>query len=70
MNSNLKCENPGTIEYTITATMTAAQWEVVRERLYRSRPDNYDGHSPAGQLINSIDSLLRQVNQVFVPRET
>jgi hypothetical protein len=61
MNFRLKCENPGEIEYTITATMTADQWERVREALDKAQI--YYG--PTGELIKNINNLLAQARKIY-----
>jgi hypothetical protein len=73
MNFRLKCEKPGEIEYTITATMTAAQWEQVRERIEATRPNHFDGYEPAGRLVDAINDLLAQARKIYwpsIPAET
>lgn len=63
----LKCEKPEKISYTITATMTAEEWETVRERLKASAPEHYDGYEPTGKFISMIDDLLAQARKVYWP---
>ncbi len=59
MTSRLKCENPGSIEYTMTITMTADEWEKLREQLNTAWP--------SGALGREITSLLAQARRIYWP---
>lgn len=65
MNFRLKCENPGKIEFTIIATLTADQWETIREALYK------DGkfYGPTGELIDAINDVLSQARKIYWPAD-
>lgn len=65
MNFRLKCENPGKIEFTIIATLTADQWETIREALHK------DGkfYGPTGELIDAINSVLSQARKIYWPAD-
>lgn len=67
MNFRLKCEKPGEIEFTLTATMTADQWEHLRETLHKA-PGSYSG--PAGALTGAIDDLLSQARKIYWPADS
>lgn len=62
MNFRLKCEKPGDIQYTLTATMSAEEWERVREFLDKSSPPSFE---PAGVLRNAISDLLAQARKIY-----
>lgn len=64
MNFRLKCEKPESIEYTITATMTAGEWEQIRETLDKGGASYY---GPAGKLVSSIKDMLTQARQTYWP---
>lgn len=66
MEFRLKCEKPGDILYTLTATMTADQWEKVRERLQEANAPCFE---PGGQLIDAINNLLTQARRIYWPAE-
>ena len=67
MDFRLKCEKPGEILYTLTATMTADQWEKVRERLDAANAPPYE---PAGQLTSAITNLLSQARRIYWPMQS
>lgn len=64
MQTRLKCEKPGEIEYTLTITMKADEWEKLRDQLdkvpYRAWP--------ASNLISDITDLLAQARKIYWPR--
>ena len=64
MDFRLKCEKPGEILYTLTATMTADEWEKVRERLDKGDTPYYE---PGGKLVNAISNLLSQARKIYWP---
>lgn len=64
MRSRLKCEKPGEIEFTLTVTMTADEWERLRDQLDASSLG--DSH-PSWQLKRSIDDLLAQARKIYWP---
>lgn len=64
MNFRLKCEKPGEIEFTLTATMTADQWESVRDSLAKVVKG-----AAACELSRSIDSLLAQARRIYWPSD-
>jgi hypothetical protein len=64
MKSRLKCEKPEQIEYTITMTATAEQWEQIRDDLEGAR-----FHGPAGALRSQITNLLAQARKNYWPEE-
>lgn len=66
MKFRLKCESPADIEFTLMATMTAGQWEQVRERLDKGETKGYE---PAGQLISAINDLLAQARKIYWAKE-
>lgn len=60
MNFRMKCEHPEAIEYTMTITMTAGEWEQVRSQL--------DGASiswPGSVLVGRINDLLAQARKIY-----
>lgn len=67
MQFRLKCEKPGEIEYTLTATMTAAEWEKVRERLDAGNTPYYE---PGGKLVSAISDLLAQARKIYWPESS
>lgn len=56
MNCKLNCTNPEEIEYTITMTATAKEWEMVRD-IMNVRTDTV--------LTSTISDLLKQANKTF-----
>lgn len=64
MECRLRCEKPGDIEFTMTVTMKAKDWEALRDQFDRipgPRP------WPASTLISNIDDLLAQARKLFWP---
>lgn len=66
MEFRLKCEKPGEIVYTLTATMTADEWEKVRENLTEGNAAYYE---PGGKLKNAITDLLAQARKIYWPND-
>lgn len=66
MQCRLKCENPADIEYTVTITMKAGDWEKLREQLDASQLST---SYPSWTLIREIDDLLRQARKIYWPKE-
>ena len=64
MEFRLRCEKPEEIVYTITATMTAKEWEEIRESLDASKAPHWH---PAGKLINAITDVLAQARKIYWP---
>lgn len=60
MRARLKCENPDEIEYTVTLTMTAKEWELLRAHL-----DAAKLAWPASWLTNQINDLLAQARKIY-----
>lgn len=65
MNFRLKCENPGKIEFTLVATMTADEWEQVREALSGNQCQ-----WPQIKLVGAINDLLAQARRIYWPADT
>ena len=65
MDCRLKCEKPGEILYTLTVTMTASEWERLREQL-REGKNSYC--YPAQGLVDYIDDLLGQARKIYWPQ--
>lgn len=61
MEARLKCEKPEDIVYTVTLTMTARDWEILRNQL--------SVQWPSGQLYRAINNLLAQARKVYWPEE-
>lgn len=57
MKALLKCENPETIVYSMTITMTAKEWENLREQL--------QAKWPSSRLSSSITDLLAQARRIY-----
>ena len=57
MKTRLKCENPESIVYTMTITMTAKEWEDLREQLQQKWPSS--------RLSSSITDLLAQARKIY-----
>lgn len=66
MDFRLKCEKPGEILFTLTATMTADEWEKVRERLDCSGTPYFE---PGGKLRSAINNLLGQARRIYWPTQ-
>lgn len=65
MDVRLKCENPGKIEYTLTVTMPAEDWEKLRDQLEASR---LTSSYPTYMLKAHITDLLAQARKIYWPR--
>lgn len=63
----LKCEKPEEIVYTLTATMTAKEWEEIRESLHTTTAPHWH---PTGQLICAINNLLGQARKIYWPESS
>lgn len=57
MRARLKCEDPGEIEYTVTITMKAKEWEDFREQLKAVWPSSW--------LASRITDLLSQARKIY-----
>lgn len=64
MEFRLKCEKPEEILYTVTATMTAHQWEEIREYLDKGEAPHY---GPGSALRSAINDLLAQARKIYWP---
>jgi hypothetical protein len=56
MKCELNCTNPEEIEYTITMTATAKEWEMIRD-IMNIKTDIV--------LTSTISSMLKQANRTF-----
>lgn len=65
MQCRLKCEKPGEIEYTLTVTMKAAEWEKLRDQLREGKSSYF---YPAQGIVDHIDDLLGQARKIYWPR--
>ena len=64
MKCRLKCEKPEDIEYTLTITMPAKEWEKLRDQLQdRQQVNSY----PAWTLVRIIDDMLAQARKIYWP---
>lgn len=59
MDCRLKCEKPGEIEYTLTVTMKAKEWEDFREQLNQKWPSS--------EIQHQINDLLSQARKIYWP---
>lgn len=66
MECRLKCEKPGDIIYTLTVTMSAGDWELLRDQI-----DRASGAIPwpMSTLRSHITDLLGQARKIYWPRE-
>lgn len=62
MDCRLKCESPEKIVYTMTITASAGDWERLRNQLKTEWP--------SWELVQQIDSLLKQARRVYFPEPT
>ena len=63
MACRLKCEKPGKIEYTLTITMKAEDWEQLRDQL--DKLPYYEW--PTSDLKRHITDLLGQARKIYWP---
>lgn len=61
MKTRLKVENPGDVEFTMTITMPAKEWEQLRDALQNKWP--------ASALSCRISDLLGQARKIFWAEE-
>lgn len=61
MECRLKCEKPGDIEYTLTVTMKAKDWETFREQLNSSWP--------SWEFARQVNDILAQARKIYWPRD-
>ncbi len=61
MECRLKVEKPGEIEYTMTITMKAKDWEELRDQLETAWP--------AAILAKNINDLLSQARKIYWPKD-
>lgn len=61
MQCKLKCEKPEDIVYTMTITMTAKEWEQLRDQLTMKWPSS--------QLSSWVSDLLGQARKIYWPAE-
>lgn len=64
MNVRLKCEKPEDIVYTMIVTMSAKNWEKLRDQLDTVK--EFSSY-PASDLRRNIDDLLGQARKIFWP---
>lgn len=64
MSTRLKCEKPDEIEFTLTTTMPAKDWERLREQ-FGDRTWQY----PASDFCRAINDLLAQARKIYWPNE-
>lgn len=64
MRMRLLAENPGDIEFTLKVTMTADQWEELRDSLQKAA-DRGQSNYPASQLTHAITSILCDARKTF-----
>lgn len=62
MHTRLKVEKPEKIEYTLTITMEAGNWEKLRDQLDKS---TLSQSYPAYTLRVKIDDLLAQARKIY-----
>jgi len=62
----MKVEKPGDIEYTLTITMKAASWELLRDQL-EAVPGSAQFEYPGWQLRREITDLLAQARKIYWP---
>lgn len=61
MECRLKCEKPAEIEYTLTVTMKAKDWESFRDQL--------KAQWPSSEFTHYINDLLGQARKIYWPKE-
>lgn len=61
MNIRMKCEKPGEIEYTLTVTMKASEWEQFRDQL--------KSYWPSSKFGEAVTDMLGQARKVYWPIE-
>lgn len=60
MQCRLICEKPEEIEYTLSMTMKAKDFEAFREQL--------SSKWPSSELVRQINSLLSQARKIYWPQ--
>ena len=66
MQTRLKCEKPDDIEFTVTITMTAKEWEKLRDQLdTMEKVASY----PSNRLVYQITDLLAQARKIYWANE-
>lgn len=63
MDVRMKCEKPGDIEYTVTITMKAGDWERLRDQMAKA-----DYAWPLSTLKSHISDLLGQARKIYWPQ--
>lgn len=64
MRTQLKAHNPGEIEFTLSTTMPAREWEALRDQLEKLGPVL---PWPACDLRREINDLLSQARRTYFP---
>lgn len=63
MRCRLKCEEPNKIDFTLTITMSAENWEKLRDQMKDSQ---YSW--PMSDLSRQINELLGQARKIYWPK--
>lgn len=62
MRTRLKCENPEGIDFTMTITMSAKDWELLRDQLDKS---SIGSSYPSWQMKSAINDVLAQARKIY-----
>lgn len=57
MRARLKCDNPDDIEFTLSITMPAKEWEQLRDQMTTDYP--------SWKLTSAINSLLADARRIY-----
>lgn len=60
----LKPTQPGTVEFTLTVTMSLDEWKQIRECLSGEQPKAHFG-PPFRDMTDAIDSMVNQATKQF-----
>ena len=67
MKTRLMVETPHDVVFTMKITMTAKEWESLREAMDKLDLHEKNKHGPVRMLMGHITDLLAQARKVFYP---
>lgn len=60
----LKPTSPGSVEFTLTVTMSLDEWKLIRDALHGDQPKAHWGQ-PFREMTDAIDSMVNQATKQF-----
>ena len=64
MDTFIKCQNPDEIRYTLSVTMTIAEWRRFRDHL---KSADHNWMSPQADFQRNVTDMIQQIEAVYYP---